>query len=456
MMKTDVVILAAGQGSRMRSLLPKVLHRLAGRPMLQHVIDRARALQPDGLHLVIGHGGEQVAQAVADQGLNLVWQREQLGTGHAVAQALAQIDQDAVVLVLYGDVPLTPAETLQQLIEIAAQGDLALLTVELDDPTGYGRIIRNAVGDLVAIVEQKDASEAQKQIREVNTGIMAFPPGALHRWLPRLSANNAQGEYYLTDVIAMAAKEGVRIRAIQPQAVQEVQGVNNRLQLAQLERWYQLQQAQALMAEGVGLADPARIDIRGEVKAGRDVLIDINAVFEGEVILGDGVEIGPNCLIRNAVIGTGCRIEANSVIDGATLGDNARIGPFARLRPGTELAKGGRIGNFVETKKARIGAGSKINHLSYIGDAEIGREVNVGAGTITCNYDGVNKSLTRIGDAAFIGSNSSLVAPVEVGAGATIGAGSTVTNSVADNQLAIARGRQVNIDHWVRPQKKGS
>jgi bifunctional UDP-N-acetylglucosamine pyrophosphorylase/glucosamine-1-phosphate N-acetyltransferase len=456
MMKTDVVILAAGQGSRMRSSLPKVMHRLAGRPMLQHVIDRARALQPDGLHLVIGHGGEQVAQAVADQGLNLVWQREQLGTGHAVAQALAQIDQDAVVLVLYGDVPLTPAETLQQLIEIAAQGDLALLTVELDDPTGYGRIIRNAVGDLVAIVEQKDASEAQKQIREVNTGIMAFPPGALHRWLPRLSANNAQGEYYLTDVIAMAAKEGVRIRAIQPQAVQEVQGVNNRPQLAQLERWYQLQQAQALMAEGVGLADPARIDIRGEVKAGRDVLIDINAVFEGEVILGDGVEIGPNCLIRNAVIGTGCRIEANSVIDGATLGDNARIGPFARLRPGTELAKGGRIGNFVETKKARIGAGSKINHLSYIGDAEIGREVNVGAGTITCNYDGVNKSLTRIGDAAFIGSNSSLVAPVEVGAGATIGAGSTVTNSVADNQLAIARGRQVNIDHWVRPQKKGS
>jgi UDP-N-acetylglucosamine pyrophosphorylase (EC 2.7.7.23)/glucosamine-1-phosphate N-acetyltransferase (EC 2.3.1.157) len=456
MMKTDVVILAAGQGSRMRSSLPKVMHRLAGKPMLQHVIDRARALQADALHLVIGHGGKQVAQAVADQGLNLVWQREQLGTGHAVAQALAQIGQDAVVLVVYGDVPLTPAETLQQLIEIAAQGDLALLTVELDDPTGYGRIIRNAVGDLVAIVEQKDASEAQKQIREVNTGIMAFPPAALHRWLPRLSANNAQGEYYLTDVIAMAAKEGVRIRAIQPQAVQEVQGVNNRPQLAQLERWYQLQQAQALMAEGVGLADPARIDIRGEVKAGRDVLIDINAVFEGEVILGDGVEIGPNCLIRNAVIGTGCRIEANSVIDGATLGDNARIGPFARLRPGTELAKGGRIGNFVETKKARIGAGSKINHLSYIGDAEIGREVNVGAGTITCNYDGVNKSLTRIGDAAFIGSNSSLVAPVEVGAGATIGAGSTVTNSVADNQLAIARGRQVNIDHWVRPQKKGS
>lgn len=455
-MKTDVVILAAGQGSRMKSALPKVMHRLAGKPMLQHVIDRARALQAEALHVVIGHGGEQVEQAMKGQAVNLVWQHEQLGTGHAVAQAMPQIGNDSIVLILYGDVPLTRPETLQQLTDIASQGDLGLLTVNLEDPAGYGRIIRNAVGDVVAIVEHKDASEQQKLTREVNTGILALPSAALHEWLPRLSANNAQGEYYLTDVIAMAAEEGMRVRAIQPKAEQEVQGVNNRLQLAQLERWFQQQQAEMLMAEGVTLADPARIDIRGVLKTGRDVLIDINAVFEGEVLLGDGVEIGPNCLIRNAVIGAGCRIEANSMIDGATVGDNAQIGPFARLRPGTELAKGGKIGNFVETKKARIGEGSKINHLTYIGDAEIGREVNVGAGTITCNYDGVNKSLTRIGDGAFIGSNSSLVAPVDIGAGATIGAGSTVTKTVTDNQLAVARGKQINLDNWARPQKKGS
>jgi bifunctional UDP-N-acetylglucosamine pyrophosphorylase/glucosamine-1-phosphate N-acetyltransferase len=455
-MKTDVVILAAGQGSRMKSALPKVMHKLAGKAMVQHVVDSACALAPEALHLVIGHEGEQVEQAMAGQSLNVVWQREQLGTGHAVAQAMPAIGQDSVVLVLYGDVPLTRPETLEQLVKIAAQGDLGLLTVTLEDPTGYGRIVRNAMGDVVAIVEHKDASEQQKLIREVNTGILALPSAALHEWLPRLSANNAQGEYYLTDVIAMAAEEGMRVRAIQPDAEQEVQGVNNRQQLAQLERWYQQQQAEALMAEGVTLADPARVDVRGELKAGRDVLIDINCVFEGKVVLGEGVEVGPNCLIRNAVIGAGCRIEANSLIDGATVGDNAQIGPFARLRPGTELAQGGKIGNFVETKKARIGAGSKINHLTYIGDAEIGCEVNVGAGTITCNYDGVNKSLTRIGDGAFIGSNSSLVAPVEIGAGATVGAGSTVTKAVADNQLAVARGKQINLDNWARPQKKES
>jgi bifunctional UDP-N-acetylglucosamine pyrophosphorylase/glucosamine-1-phosphate N-acetyltransferase len=455
-MKTDVVILAAGQGSRMKSALPKVMHKLAGKAMVQHVVDSACALAPEALHLVIGHEGEQVEQAMAGQSLNFVWQREQLGTGHAVAQAMPAIGQDSVVLVLYGDVPLTRPETLEQLVKIAAQGDLGLLTVTLEDPTGYGRIVRNAVGDVVAIVEHKDASEQQKLIREVNTGILALPSAALHEWLPRLSANNAQGEYYLTDVIAMAAEEGMRVRAIQPDAEQEVQGVNNRQQLAQLERWYQQQQAEALMAEGVTLADPARVDVRGELKAGRDVLIDINCVFEGKVVLGEGVKVGPNCLIRNAVIGAGCRIEANSLIDGATVGDNAQIGPFARLRPGTELAQGGKIGNFVETKKARIGAGSKINHLTYIGDAEIGCEVNVGAGTITCNYDGVNKSLTRIGDGAFIGSNSSLVAPVEIGAGATVGAGSTVTKAVADNQLAVARGKQINLDNWARPQKKES
>ncbi|MBA4502883.1 bifunctional UDP-N-acetylglucosamine diphosphorylase/glucosamine-1-phosphate N-acetyltransferase GlmU [Marinobacterium marinum] len=455
-MKTDVVILAAGQGSRMKSALPKVMHGLAGKPMLQHVIDSARGLTPEALHVVIGHEGEQVEQAMSGQALNFVWQREQLGTGHAVAQAMPNIDPDAVVLVLYGDVPLTRRETLQKLVDMAAKGDLGLLTVTLDDPSGYGRIIRNAVGDVVAIVEHKDATEQEKLIREVNTGILALPAAALHDWLPRLSADNAQGEYYLTDVIAMAAEEGMRVRAIQPLAEQEVQGVNNRQQLAQLERWYQRRLADALMAEGVTLADPHRIDIRGSLQAGRDVQIDINTLFEGEVILAEGVHIGANCIIRDARIGTGTRVEANSIIEGAVIAENAQIGPFARLRPGTEMAAGSKIGNFVETKKACIGEGSKVNHLTYIGDAEIGREVNVGAGTITCNYDGVNKSMTIIGDGAFIGSNSALVAPVEIGAGATVGAGSTVTKKVGDNQLTVARGKQVNLDNWARPQKKGS
>ncbi|MBV0933804.1 bifunctional UDP-N-acetylglucosamine diphosphorylase/glucosamine-1-phosphate N-acetyltransferase GlmU [Marinobacterium weihaiense] len=455
-MKTDVVILAAGQGSRMKSALPKVMHKLAGKPMVQHVVDSARRLAPEGLHLVIGHEGEQVEQALAGQALSFVWQREQLGTGHAVAQAMPNIDRDSVVLVLYGDVPLTRPDTLRQLVKLASEGDLGLLTVKLDDPAGYGRIIRNAVGDVVAIVEHKDATEQEKLVREVNTGILALPSAALHEWLPRLSADNAQGEYYLTDVIAMAAEAGMRVRAIQPEAEQEVQGVNNRQQLAQLERWYQRQQAEQLMAEGVTLADPARLDIRGELQAAPDVLIDINTIFEGEVVLGEGVEIGANCIIRNARIGAGTRVEANSIIDGAVVAENAQIGPFARLRPGTEMAAGSKVGNFVETKKALIGEGSKVNHLTYIGDAEIGREVNVGAGTITCNYDGVNKSLTRIGDGAFIGSNSSLVAPIEIGAGATVGAGSTLTKAVADNQLAVARGKQVNLDSWARPQKKGS
>lgn len=455
-MKTDVVILAAGQGSRMKSALPKVMHTLAGKPMLQHVIDSARQLQPQGLHVVIGHEGEQVEQAMANQDLSFVWQREQLGTGHAVAQAMPNIDQESVVLVLYGDVPLTRPDTLEKLTQIAAQGDLGLLTVTLEDPTGYGRIIRNAVGDVVAIVEHKDATEQEQLVREVNTGILALPSAALHEWLPRLSSDNAQREYYLTDVIAMAAEEGMRVRAIQPEAEQEVQGVNNRMQLAQLERWYQRQRAEVLMASGVTLADPARIDIRGELTVGQDVLIDINAIFEGDVVLGEGVEIGANCIIRNARIGAGTCIEANSMIDGAIVAEHARIGPFARLRPGTELSAGSKVGNFVETKKARIGAGSKVNHLSYIGDAEVGADVNVGAGTITCNYDGVNKSTTRIGDGAFIGSNSALVAPVDIEAGATVGAGSTITKTVGEGQLAVARGKQVNLNNWPKPTKKES
>jgi len=453
-MSIDVVILAAGQGSRMKSSLPKVMHRLAGKPMVQHVIDHARALGDVSLHVVVGHGAEQVREALAGQPLQFALQAEQLGTGHAVAQALPQLSADSLALVLYGDVPLTRPETLEALLRIAAQGHLGLLTVELADPTGYGRIVRNPVGDVVAIVEHKDADEEQRRIAEVNTGILALPSAYLHQWLPQLSADNAQGEYYLTDVIAMAADSGVRVQAIQPGCEQEVQGVNNRAQLAVLERWYQGQISERLMADGVTLADPARIDVRGQLRVAQDIEIDINCVFEGEVELGRNVRIGPNCLIRNSRIGADTLIEANTVIDGAVVEGGASIGPFARLRPGTELADGVKVGNFVETKKARIGQGSKINHLSYVGDAVIGREVNVGAGTITCNYDGVNKSLTEIGDGAFIGSNTALVAPVSVGAGATVAAGSTLTKSVAEGELAVARGKQSNISGWKRPVKR--
>lgn len=455
-MKVDVVILAAGQGSRMKSSLPKVMHPLAGKPMVQHVIDRATALDAElSCHVVIGHGAEQVRQALEGQNVYFAPQEQQLGTGHAVAQAMPAIDREGTVLVLYGDVPLIRTKTLDALCHIAARGYLGLLTVRLPDPTGYGRILRNHVGDVVAIVEHKDASEEEREIKEVNTGILALPARYLHEWLPELSADNAQGEYYLTDVIAMAAESGVRIEAIQPALEQEVQGVNNRAQLAQLERWYQREQAERLMESGVTLADPARIDVRGRLSVGTDSFIDINTLFEGEVELGENVTVGPNCMISNSRIGPNTHIEANSVIDGAVVAGNSAIGPFARLRPGTELALGAKVGNFVETKKAQIGEGSKINHLSYVGDARIGRDVNVGAGTITCNYDGVNKSLTEIGDGAFIGSNTALVAPVSVGAGATVGAGSTVTKSVGDEELAVARGKQSNISGWKRPRKRG-
>jgi bifunctional UDP-N-acetylglucosamine pyrophosphorylase/glucosamine-1-phosphate N-acetyltransferase len=453
-MQTDVVILAAGQGSRMKSALPKVMHSLAGKPMLQHVIDSAATLPDSDIHVVIGHGADQVKQQLHNQPVTLALQAEQLGTGHAVAQALPQCRHESIVLILYGDVPLIQSQTLTQLIHIAARDHLALLTVELDDPTGYGRIVRNAAKDVVAIVEHKDASDAQRAINEVNTGIMALKHSYLQAWLPKLSAENAQGEYYLTDIIAMAAAEGVRIGAIQPACEQEVQGVNNRLQLAELERWYQRQQAEALMTNGITLMDPARIDVRGKLSASQDVLIDVNCVFEGEVSLGEGVIIGPNCLIRNSRIAAGCRIEANSIIDGAQVGEAAVIGPFARLRPGTELAEGSKIGNFVETKKSRIGKGSKVNHLSYIGDATIGEEANIGAGTITCNYDGVNKSETHIGDRAFIGSNTALVAPVKVGADATIAAGSVITKDTPAGQLSVGRARQQTLSHWKRPSKR--
>ena len=454
-MNIDVVILAAGQGSRMKSALPKVMHPLGGKPMVQHVIDSSGRLPGQvNRHLVVGHGAEQVRTALAEQALQFVLQAEQLGTGHAVAQAMPAIDDGSIVLVLYGDVPLIRTDTLEALCHIAARDHLGLLTVRLADPTGYGRIVRNAVDEVVAIVEHKDASEAQRAIDEVNTGILALPARYLREWLPQLSAENAQGEYYLTDVIALAAENGVPIEAIQPAQEQEVQGVNNRSQLAQLERWYQRQQAEQLMAAGVTLADPARVDIRGTLTTGTDCFIDINTLFEGEVTLSSDVVIGPNCIIRNSRIGAGTRIEANSVVEGACVGENATIGPFARLRPGTELAQGSKVGNFVETKKAQIGEGSKINHLSYVGDARVGKGVNIGAGTITCNYDGVNKSLTEIGDHAFIGSNTALVAPVSVGAGATVGAGSTLTKAVGDGELAVARGKQSNIRGWTRPRKR--
>lgn len=455
-MHTDVVILAAGQGSRMKSALPKVMHPLAGKPMLQHVIDTANQLSNIALHVVIGHGADRVRQQLTHQAVTIAMQEQQLGTGHAVAQALPACQAEGVVLILYGDVPLIQATTLQALLQQAQQGHLGVLTVELQDPTGYGRIVRNAVRDVVAIVEHKDANEQQRQIAEVNTGIMAVPSELLNSWLPQLSSENAQGEYYLTDIIAMAAEEGVRISAIQPATEQEVQGVNNRQQLAELERWYQRQEANRLMTAGVTLHDPARVDVRGQLTVGQDVVIDINCVFEGDVTLADGVVIGPHCVIRNSSIQQGTLIEAHSLIDGAKIGSNAVIGPFARIRPGTELADQTKIGNFVETKKAVIGKGSKVNHLSYIGDAQIGENSNIGAGTITCNYDGVNKSITEIGDGAFIGSNTSLVAPVKIGHEATIAAGSTITKDTPDGQLAVARAQQKLVSHWKRPTKRQS
>lgn len=452
-MSTEVVILAAGQGSRMKSALPKVLHRLAGKALVQHVIDTARGLGADRIHLVVGHGADQVRAQLSGDDLNWALQAQQLGTGHAVAQALPQVADDSVVLVLYGDVPLIQPQTLEQLLAVAREGQLGLVTVTLADPTGYGRIVRDDAGRIQAIVEHKDANEAQRRITEVNTGILAVSAERLKTWLPRLSNGNAQGEYYLTDIIAMAVAEQMTVTAVQPSCEQEVAGVNDRRQLADLERWYQRQRAEELMRQGVTLADPARFDLRGDLQCGQDVEIDVNVVLEGRVSIASGVRIGPNCVIRDSRIGPGVEILANSVIEGAEIGEGAHVGPFARLRPGTVLAAHSKIGNFVETKNAKVGEGSKINHLSYVGDAELGRDVNVGAGTITCNYDGANKHKTIIGDGVFVGSNSSLVAPVQLGEGATIGAGSTITKDVAAQQLAVARGLQRNIDGWQRPRK---
>ncbi|MDF2395032.1 UDP-N-acetylglucosamine diphosphorylase/glucosamine-1-phosphate N-acetyltransferase [Pseudomonas sp. 3MA1] len=451
-MSLEIVILAAGQGTRMRSALPKVLHPVAGNSMLGHVIHSARQLDPQRIHVVIGHGADAVRERLAADDLNFVLQDKQLGTGHAVAQAVPFITADTV-LILYGDVPLIEVETLQRLLKQAGPEQLGLLTVELDDPTGYGRIVRDASGKVTAIVEQKDADEAQRAITEGNTGILAVPGKRLGDWTGRLSNNNAQGEYYLTDVIAMAVSDGLIVATEQPDDAMEVQGANDRKQLAELERHYQLRAAGRLMAQGVTLRDPARFDVRGEVTVGRDVLIDINVILEGRVVIEDDVVIGPNCVIKDSTLRKGVVIKANSHLDGAVMGEGSDAGPFARLRPGTVLEARAHVGNFVELKNAHLGQGAKAGHLTYLGDAVIGARTNIGAGTITCNYDGVNKHKTVMGEDVFIGSNNSLVAPVDILSGATTAAGSTITQDVAPAQLAVGRARQKNIDGWKRPEK---
>lgn len=451
-MSLEIVILAAGQGTRMRSALPKVLHPIAGNSMLGHVIHSARQLDPQRIHVVIGHGADVVRERLAADDLNFVLQDKQLGTGHATAQAVPFITADTV-LILYGDVPLIEVETLQRLLKQVVPGQMGLLTVELDDPTGYGRIVRDADGKVMAIVEHKDASEAQRAITEGNTGILAVPANRLADWMSRLSNNNAQGEYYLTDVIEMAVNDGLLVATEQPHDAMEVQGANDRKQLSELERHYQLRAGRRLMAQGVTLRDPARFDVRGEVTVGRDVLIDINVILEGNVVIEDDVVIGPNCVIKDSTLRKGVVIKANSHIEGAILGEGSDAGPFARLRPGTVLEARAHVGNFVELKNAHMGEGAKAGHLTYLGDAEIGARTNVGAGTITCNYDGANKWKTVLGADVFIGSNNSLVAPVDISDGATTAAGSTITQNVDNAQLAVGRARQKNIDGWKRPEK---
>jgi bifunctional UDP-N-acetylglucosamine pyrophosphorylase/glucosamine-1-phosphate N-acetyltransferase len=452
-MPLSVVILAAGQGKRMRSDLPKVLQPLAGQPLLQHVVRTARALKPATICVVYGHGGAQVQAALLHEDLDWILQAEQLGTGQAVRQAMAVIPDDHTVLVLYGDVPLIGAPTLRKLVSGAGTGALAVLTVELDDAAGYGRIVRDERGRVRAVVEHRDADAPQLKIREVNTGLMAAPAALLREWLLGLGSNNSQGEFYLTDVVAAAVAAGHRVEAISAANAAEVMGVNDKIQLAQVEAGYRRRRAEELMLAGATLADPARIDVRGDVEVGRDVFIDVNAVFEGRVRLGARVKIGPNCVIRNSSLGADTEVYANCVVDGATVAEQCRIGPFGRLRPDTVLHRGVHIGNFVEVKHSEFGAGSKANHLSYVGDARVGRDVNIGAGTITCNYDGANKWPTSIGDGAFIGSGSMLVAPVHIGAGATIGAGSTISARAPDGTLTLARPPQVTVKGWERPRK---
>lgn len=451
----NIVILAAGQGKRMKSTLPKVLHTLAGKPMLGHVLDAALALSKDiAPCVVIGHGGEFVSQFLAANypEVKTALQAEQKGTGHAVAQALPVMSKSGTTLILYGDVPLIQTQTLERLIALSADGALALLTQEMTNPTGYGRIVRNDEGAVTAIVEEKDASHDEKQITEINTGLMAVPTESLTTWLKKLQPNNAQGEYYLTDIIQMAVNDHMPIRTANPHFAWETVGVNSRSQMAQLERTWQLNLAEQLLEAGVALADPARIDIRGELHCGADVFIDVGCVFEGAVTLGAGVHIGPYTVIKNAHIGNDVRIHAFTHIEDAAIANAAIVGPYARLRPGAELGEGAHVGNFVEIKNSQLGAGSKANHLAYVGDATVGKRVNIGAGTITCNYDGVNKFRTIIEDDAFIGSDSQLVAPVTVGKGATLGAGTTLTKDAPPGKLTVSRAKQVSVD-WQRPVK---
>ncbi len=449
----NIVVLAAGKGTRMRSKLPKVLHVLAGESLLSRVLNTARDLGSKNLCVVVGHGAEQVRAATSAIDVNFVEQKPQLGTGHALQLAASHLNDAYPTLVLYGDVPLTQLSTLQKLVDAAANG-MALLTVNLDDPTGYGRIVRNEAGVVQRIVEHKDASDAERSIQEVNTGVLIAPTAELKDWLSQLSNDNVQGEYYLTDVIGMAVRDGVLVNTAQPAAEWETLGVNSKVQLAELETIWRSEVAKGLLEAGVTLADPARIDVRGSLKCGMDVSIDVGCVFEGQVTLGDDVRVGPYCVIRSSTIAAGAEIAAFSHIDGAVVGEASKVGPYARLRPNAVLAEKTHIGNFVEIKKATVGVGSKINHLSYIGDATIGSGVNVGAGVITCNYDGVNKFQTVIGDGAFIGSDSQLVAPVTVGAGATIGAGSTITKDTPEHTLTLSRAKQMSVPAWVRPLKK--
>ncbi len=453
-MSLSIIILAAGQGTRMRSSLPKVLHPVGGKPLLQHVLDTAHAFMGADIHVVIGHGAEQVRKHFDRVDVHWVVQVEQLGTGHAVAQVLPQVPRENTVLVMYGDVPLVRRQTLDALQVIASQDAVGLLTAHLQEPSGYGRILHDADGNICGIVEEKDATEAQRLIREINTGFIAAPAGRLHDWVAALENDNASGEYYLTDVIALAVQDGVAVRGVTTSDPDETLGVNDRIQLARLERDYQQRQATACLQAGVTLIDPARFDLRGRLLAGSDVVIDVNAVLEGDIRLGDRVTIGPNVVIRNATIADDVSILANCVIEDAEIGAGSRIGPFARIRPETRLADNTHIGNFVEVKKSDVGSGSKINHLSYVGDTTIGRNVNIGAGTITCNYDGANKHRTVIGDNVFIGSDTQLVAPVEVKSGATIGAGSTITRDAPADELTLSRAPQQTRPGWKRPVKQ--
>ncbi|MDM1487579.1 bifunctional UDP-N-acetylglucosamine diphosphorylase/glucosamine-1-phosphate N-acetyltransferase GlmU [Acinetobacter towneri] len=451
-MSTTVIILAAGKGTRMRSNLPKVLQPLSGRPLLGHVIDTAKKLQADHIITIYGHGGALVQNAFTHEQIQWVEQAEQLGTGHAVKVTLPVLPREGVSLILSGDVPCITEQTLQKLLDVSRETQIGLVTLTLADATGYGRIVRKN-GKIQAIIEHKDASEAQRQIQEINTGIYCVSNAKLHEWLPKLSNNNAQGEYYLTDIVAMAIADGLEVASVKPELAFEVEGVNDRVQLAALEREFQNFQAKQLMQQGVHLIDPTRFDLRGNLHAGKDVRIDINVIIEGNCELGDGVEIGAGCILKNTKIAAGTKVQPYSVFDQAVVGEDAQIGPFSRLRPGTILANEVHIGNFVEVKNSQIGIGSKANHFTYLGDAEVGAGSNIGAGTITCNYDGANKFKTIIGDQVFIGSNSSLVAPVTIANGATVGAGSTITRDVAEQCLAVERSKQFTKENYQRPQK---